>query len=255
MNLPNTVIPLKTIPTCLSIGALSLFPHQQRIAAQLKADLLAQGGYVEKQVICTAPLYTDMAQLNYAVTDYAAILTLRQHGLTVAAISSGTLLCCPERHQLIVQRRSATAASYPHKLGPFGGHYCPDRQSLGYGMLLDTLIDELRDESGCDLLQLGMNLPTDLPPMFFIVEPSTGSIQFTPLAFALTPEQADQLHGSYEGELETYHLVDDLDILMHPKQWSGVGYTSFLTWRSLGFPVQKSWQGRLIESQDYPLVT
>ena len=246
--IPVTAIPLSTIPNSIRCGTLVLDPHQQRIATKLKADMLADGGYVERQTICTAPLYVGMTQFNYAITDFAAISTLRLHGLAVAAISSGTLLCCPERNQVIVQRRNSSAARYPLKIGALGGHYCPDDQTLGYGMLLDTLINELREESGFDLLELGMKLPTDLPPMFFIIEPTTGSIQFTPLAFALTQEQADLLHGSHEGELETYHLVDDLDILLEPKNWSEMGYSCFLTWRGIGFPVQKNWQGSLIQA-------
>ncbi len=244
---PVTVIPISSIPNCVPSATLTLYPHQQRIATQFKSDLLAKGGYVEKQAVCTSPLYTGMTLLSYAVTDYSAIHTLRAQGLPIAAIGSGSMLCCPARNEIYLQRRSANSATYPHKLACFGGHFTPDRKALGYGMLLDTLIEELREEAGCDLLQLGMSLPADLPPMYMIIETSTGGVQFSPLAFALTPEQADLLHGSYEGELETFHLIDDLEYLLKPSHWSLMGYTCFATWHSLGFPLQKNWQYSAIQ--------
>lgn len=221
-----------------------MLPKEQQVqATQLKNHILANGGYVEQQAICVSQIHEHMTQLSYVVSDYATIRSLRAEGLKVASIGSGTLLCCPERQQIFLQRRSASADIYPHKLACFGGHFSPDRQTHGFGSLLDTLIDELQEEAGIDLLSLGIDLGNDLPPAFFILETDTGGIQYSPLAFALTPEQADQVQGSDEGAVETFHLVDDLEFLLNQDNWSQMGYSCFQTWRELGFPVQKNWRG------------
>ncbi len=242
----NNVTRLKTIPTCTELGVLTLSQEHTAQAVALKEQILSNGGYVERQAICTVQLHADMTQISYVISDYTSIKTLRQHGRIIAAIGSGTILCCPERQQVILQRRSSLVDTYPHKLAAFGGHYTPDRISLGYGELLDTLIAELEEEAGIDLLKLGIRLPDDLPPTFMVLEPDTGAIQFTPLAFALTPEQADGVIGSEEGGIEVFHVIDDLDLLMDDQQWSQMGFTCFQTWQELGFPVQKNWGGRQI---------
>lgn len=237
----RTSTPLIGLPDCIKIAKLTLSEQQQTQAIQLKNQILANGGYVEQQAICTSQIHEHMTHLSYIESDYATIRFLRSQGLTVAAMGSGTLLCCPERQQIFLQRRSATADIYPHKLACFGGHYTPDRLGHGLGALLDTLIDELQEEAGINLLHLGIDLTQDLPPTFFILETDTGGIQFTPLAFALTPEQADQMKGSHEGDVETFHLVNDLEFLLDQDNWSQMGYSCFQTWRELGFPVQKNW--------------
>jgi len=108
------------------------------------------------------------------------------------------------------------------------------------------LIAELQEEAGINLLTLSANFVDDLPPIYMIQEPDTGAIQFTPLAFALTPDQADQVIGSEEGAIEVFHLVNDIEILMDDNQWSQMGFTCFQTWRKQGFPVQKNWKGPTI---------
>jgi hypothetical protein len=236
-------IPIATIPTCVELGTLALCADQHAKATHTKYQILARGGYVERQAICTVQLHPDIKQLSYVVSDYAAIKTLRAQGAKVAAIGSGTLLCCPERQQIMLQRRSPTTDTYPNKLAGFGGHFTPDRAGYGFGVLLDTLIDELIEESGINLLQLGMHLPDDLPPSFLILEPDTGAIQYTPLAIALTPAQADEAMGCDEGGIETYHLVDDLAFLLDATNWSQMGFACFQTWREMGFTVQRNWTG------------
>ncbi|GAC1376178.1 MAG: hypothetical protein NVS3B3_14570 [Aquirhabdus sp.] len=238
----QTATYLIDIPDCIKIGKLTLTEQQQAQATQLKNQILSNGGYVEQQAICTSQIHEHMTHLSYIESDYATIRFLRKQGLTVTAIGSGTLLCCPERQHILLQRRSATADIYPHKLACFGGHFTPDRSGHGFGALLDTLIDELQEEAGIDLLTLGIDLTQDLPPTFFILETDTGGIQFTPLAFALTPEQADLVKGSHEGEVEVFHLVNDLEFLLNKDNWSQMGYSCFTTWRELGFPVQKNWK-------------
>ncbi|WP_410209426.1 hypothetical protein [Aquirhabdus sp.] len=238
--------PLKTIPTCSSMGVLILSTEHDAEATQLKSNILSSGGYVERQAICTVQIHPDMTCLSYVISDYAAIKTLRKHRMILAAIGSGTLLCCPERQQVILQRRSSLVDTYPHKLSAFGGHFSPDRDSLGHGALIDTLIAELQEEAGIDLLTLSANFVDDLPPIYMIHEPDTGAIQFTPLAFALTPDQADRVIGSEEGAIEVFHLVEDVETLMDDSQWSQMGFTCFQTWREQGFPVQKNWVGPTI---------
>ncbi len=237
-----TTIPLNQIPTCSSVGSLTLTDENLQLATQMKNKILARGGYVERQVICTSQIHPHMTQLNYIVSDYATISMLRAAGTTIAALGSGTLLCCPERQQILLQRRSSTTTLYPNKLSSFGGHYTPDRQNYGLGALLDTLLEEVKEEAGINLLDLSSDFVNDLPPIFMILETNTGGVQFTPLAFALTPEQADQVKGcDEEGHIETYHLVDDLEYLLDESKWAQMGFSCFMTWRELGFPVQKSW--------------
>ncbi len=241
-----TAIPLKQIPTCSQVGSLVLTDENLQLATQMKNKILANGGYVERQVICTSQIHPQMTQLNYIVSDYATICMLRAEGATIAALGSGTLLCCPERQQILLQRRSSTTTLYPNKLSSFGGHYTPDRQIYGFGALLDTLIEEVKEEAGIDLLGLTVDFINDLPPIFMILETNTGGIQFTPLAFALTPEQADQVKGcDEEGHIETFHLVNDLKYLLDESNWAQMGFSCFQTWRGLGFPVQKNWKGKL----------
>ncbi len=218
---------LMDLPDCIQTGKLTLSEQQQAQATQLKNQILANGGYVEQQAICISQVHEQMTQLSYVVTDYATIRSLRAEGLKVASIGSGTLLCCPERQQIFLQRRSKTTELYPDKLACFGGHYSPDHISHGFGVLLDTLVDELQEEAGIDLLSLGIDLAHDLPPTFFILETDTGGIQYTPLAIALTPEQADQVKGSDEGAVETFHLVNDLETLLNQENWSQMGYSCF----------------------------
>lgn len=232
------------VPNCVQIGELTLSNDQQEKATQLKNKILAGGGYVERQVICTSQVHAQMTQLTYVVSDYATINMLRAEGIAVATLGSGTFLCCPERQHILLQRRSATTDLYPNKLSSFGGHFSPDRSAFGFGALLDTLIDELNDEAGINLLDLNIDLTHNLPPTFFIQETDTGGIQFTPLAFALTPEQADQVTGSHEGDVETFHLVNDLEFLLNKDHWSQMGFSCFQTWRELRFPVQKNWHGK-----------
>ena len=239
-----TAIPLNQIPTCSNIGSLTLTDENLQLVTQMKNKILENGGYVERQVICTSQIHPQMTQLNYIVSDYATISMLRAKGETIAALGSGTLLCCPERQQILLQRRSSNTTLYPNKLSSFGGHYTPDRENHGFGALLDTLLEEVKEEAGINLLDLSINFVNDLPPIFMILETNTGGIQFTPLAFALTPEQADQVKGcDDEGHIETFHLVNDLEILNNPENWSQMGYSCFQTWRELGFPVQKNWKG------------
>jgi 8-oxo-dGTP pyrophosphatase MutT (NUDIX family) len=237
-----TAISIKCVPDCLQVGELTLSDHQQILAIQHKINILSRGGYVERQVICTSQIHAQMTHLTYVVSDYATIGMLRAQGIAVATLGSGTFLCCPERQQIFLQRRSKNTELYPDKLAGFGGHYTPDRSSYNLGVLLDTLIDELKEEAGINLLDLELELERDLPPTFFILETDTGGVQFTPLAFALTTEQADQLKGSDEGHIETYHLVDDLETLLDKSNWSQMGYSSFKIWHQLEFPVQKNWQ-------------
>lgn len=239
---------LTNLPDCIAIGKLTLSEAQLAQATQLKNQILANGGYVEQQAICVSQVHEHMTQLSYVVSDYTTIRSLRAEGLKVASIGSGTFLCCPERQQILLQRRSASADIYPHKLACFGGHYSPDRPTHGFGTLLDTLIDELQEEAGFNLLDLKIDFAHDLPPTFFILETDTGGIQYSPLAFALTPEQADQIQGSDEGAVETFHLFNDLEILLNKENWSQMGYSCFETWRELGFPVQKGWQGKQINT-------
>lgn len=240
---------LMHVPDCVQIGELVLSSDQQEKAAQRKTDILSRGGYVERQVICTLPIHEHMTHLTYVVSDYATIGMLRTQGAPVATLGSGTFLCCPERNQILLQRRSAMTDLYPHKLAGFGGHYTPDRPSLGFGPLLDTLIEELNEEAGFNLLDLNIDFANDLPPTFFILETDTGGAQFTPLAFALTPEQADQVKGcDVEGGIETFHLVNDLEILLNKDNWSQMGYSCFQKWRELGFPVQKNWKGKSLNN-------
>jgi hypothetical protein len=239
----RTATHLTSLPNCIQMGKLTLSEEQQASATQLKNQILANGGYVEQQTICVSQIHEHMTQLSYVVSDYATIRSLRAEGLKVASIGSGTLLCCPERQQIFLQRRSATTELYPNKLACFGGHYSPDRKSHGFGALLDTLIDELQEEAGINLLSLDIDLANDLPPTFFILETDTGGIQYSPLAFALTPEQADQIKGSDEGAVETFHLVNDLETLLNQENWSQMGYSCFQMWRELGFPVQRNWSG------------
>jgi len=234
---------LIVIPDCVQIGELILSFDAQQKAAQRKIDILSRGGYVERQVICTSPIHEQMTQLTYVVSDYATICMLRAQGSTVATLGSGTFLCCPERQQILLQRRSATTDLYPNKLSGFGGSYTPDRTQRSFGALLDTLIDELHEEAGIDLLALNMDLINDLPPTFFILETDTGGLQFTPLAFALTPEQADQVTGCDEGSIEIFHLVNDLEFLLNHENWAQMGFSCFMIWRELGFPLQKNWNG------------
>lgn len=233
-------IPLMYVPDCIQIGELTLSHDQQAKATQRETEIMARGGYVERQVICTTQIHAQMTHLTYVVSDYATIGMLRAQGAAVATLGSGTFLYCPERQQIILQRRSATTDLYPHKLAGFGGHYTPDRSSYGFGALLDTLIDEIKEEAGINLLDLKLDLINDLPPTFFILETDTGGIQFTPLSFALTPEQADQVQGSDEGYIEKFDLVKDLDFLLKQENWSQMGFSCFMTWRGLGFPVQKN---------------
>lgn len=239
--------PLTYVPVCEQLGELILPHDQQQKAMQRKMEILARGGYVERQVICTTQIHAQIRRLTYVVSDYATIGMLRLQGSVVATLGSGTFLCCPERQQIFLQRRTATTELYPNKLAAFGGHYSPDHAEHGFGALLDTLINEVQEEAGIDLLNLVIDLNNDLPPIFLIIEPDTGGIQFTPLAFALTPEQADQVKGSDEGAVEIFDLVDDLDILLNQENWSQMGYSCFQTWRELGFPVQKSWRGKKLK--------
>lgn len=240
---------LSCVPDCIQIGELTLSHDQQEKATQRKADILARGGYVERQVICTSQMHSQMTQLNYVVSDYSTIGMLRAQGTAVAALGSGTLLCCPERQQILLQRRSAKTSLYPNKLSSFGGHFTPDRLGLGFGALLDTLIEEMREEAGINLLDLMIDFENNLPPLFMILETNTGGVQFTPLAFALTPEQADQVKGcAEEGHIEIFHLVNDVEVLNNPENWSQMGYSCFQIWRELGFPVQKNWNGKAIIS-------
>lgn len=229
------------VPDCVQIGELTLSFEQQEKAAHRKMEVLSRGGYVERQVICTSQIHAHMTHLTYTVSDFATISMLRAQGSAVATLGSGTFLCCPERQQILLQRRSATTDLYPNKLGGFGGHFTPDRAAHGFGALLDTLIDELNEEAGINLLDLKIDFANDLPPTFFILETDTGGIQFTPLAFALTPEQADQVKGCDEGGIEIFHLVNDLEFLLNKDHWSQMGYSCFQTWRKLGLPVQKNW--------------
>lgn len=234
---------LTCVPDCVQVGELMLSHDQQEKATQRTNEILSRGGYVERQVICTLPVHEHMTHLTYIVSDYATIGMLRSQGTAVATLGSGTFLCCPERQQILLQRRSLTTDLYPNKLAGFGGHYTPDRPSLGFGPLLDTLIEELNEEAGFNLLDLNLDFAKDLPPTYFILETNTGGVQFTPLAFALTSEQADQVKGcAEEGDIEVFHLVDDLEFLMNQENWSQMGYSCFQTWRELGFPVQKSWK-------------
>jgi len=237
-----TAIPLKQIPICTQVGSLVLTDENQQLAAQMKNKILANGGYIEQQVICTSQIHPHMTELNYVLSDFAAISTLRAKGAPIAALGSGTLLCCPERQHLFLQRRSPSTTLYPNKLSSFGGHYTPDRKNYVFGALLDTLIEEVKEEAGINLLDLSSDFVNDLPPIFMILETNTGGVQFTPLAFALTPEQADQVKGcDEEGHIETYHLVDDLEYLLDESKWAQMGFSCFMTWRDLGFPIQKSW--------------
>jgi 8-oxo-dGTP pyrophosphatase MutT (NUDIX family) len=236
-----TAIRLSQIPTCSQVGSLTLTDEALTLANQMKTKILAKGGYVERQAIAINPVHEKTTHLNYILSDYATIRTLRERSMQVATIGSGTILCCPERQQIFLQRRSATTEIYPHKLASFGGHYSPDHAEHGFGALLDTLIDEVYEEAGINLLDLAIDLNHDLPPIFFIMETDTGGIQFTPIAFALTPEQADQIKGSDEGHIETYDLVKDFDFLLNPENWSQMGFSCFMTWKELGFPVQKNW--------------
>jgi hypothetical protein len=239
----SNAIRLSQVPTCIHIGSLLLTDEIQNLATQKRIQILANGGYVERQAIATTPIHEKTTQLSYIISDYAAIRTLREIGLQVAAIGSGTFLCCPERQQIFLQRRSATNELHPNQLACFGGHFSPDHINHGFGALLDTLINEVQEEAGINLLDLGIDLNHDLPPMFLIIEPETGGIQFSPLAFALTPEQADRIRGSEEGQIETFHLINDLDLLMDESNWSQMGFSCFATWKEMGFPVQKNWHG------------
>lgn len=248
-DVTGVIMPIATrltcVPACVQIGELTLSPGQQYTANQCKTDILSRGGYVERQVICTSPIHEQMTVLNYVISDYATIGMLRAEGAVIAALGSGTLLCCPENQQIFLQRRSSTTSLYPNRLSSFGGHYSPDHTSYGFGALLDTLIDEVQDEAGINLLDVIGELENNLPPIFMILETDTGGIQFTPLAFALTPEQANQVKGcDEEGHIETFHLVNDLEILNNPEHWSQMGYSCFQTWKELGFPVQKNWSGQ-----------
>ncbi|MDE2421868.1 MAG: NUDIX hydrolase [Gammaproteobacteria bacterium] len=239
-------IPLHHIPTCSNVGSLALTDEKRQLATQMKNKILANGGYVERQVICTSQIHPQMTKLNYIVSDYATISMLRAESAPIAALGSGTLLCCPERQQILLQRRSSNTTLYPNKLSSFGGHYTPDRENYGFGALLDTLIEEVKEEAGINLLDLTIDVVNDLPPIFMILETNTGGVQFTPLAFALTPEQADQVKGcEEEGHIETFHLVNDLEYLLDESNWAQMGYSCFQTWRELGFPVQKNWNGKL----------
>lgn|GEM_PF-5030798 len=238
-----TAYPIDCIPACHHLGTLQLTAQDKAPVDLLKVHLMTHGGYIERHAICTSPLYPGMTSLSYVVSDYAAIKTLRKAGATIAAIGSGTLLCCPERQTLLLQRRAAFIDTYPNRLAAFGGHFTPDRHGETLGPLMDTLIAEIQEESGIDLQALGLIAPEYLPPLYMIVEPDTGAIQFTPIAFALTPAQMDQATGSEEGALETFHLKADIDLLTDEQQWSQMGYACFRTWQASGYAVQKNWTG------------
>ncbi|SFL21779.1 hypothetical protein SAMN05216302_104321 [Nitrosomonas aestuarii] len=233
-------------PAIYSVGKFLPTPSQQAICKKVKAEL----AYSERQAIAAPSAELSPGKtIPFLETEFAMIHGRRLLGETVPSLTVGTLLCCPERSELYVQRRSLTTATYPGRFSMFGGHFCLDQEKLGYGEIIDCLVREVKEEAQIDLPSVIKGFPDSLPVSVMIEEKATGSLQYTPLCLAIPEDSIGFIVGGHEGDIVTLHLEKDAELIMQKDQWSPMGFSTIVSWVYRDLPVQSNWTGSIFSKQ------
>lgn len=235
--------------------------------AKEQQSLLDKIEYNERQIIAkNESLLNSDDPIPYLETEFASILARRNLGETVPSLTVGTFLCCPARSQLLVQQRSEMSAYFPGRFSMFGGHITLDNDDSESELVVENLVKEVKEETGADLNEITTSVARDLPVSLTIQEIPTGSIQFTPLCFAISETLCKSLikssesmtdrdsycnesASSNEGSIVAMPFKELNEAVKNPDLWSPIAYSTIVAWIYFGMTVQPSWQGELIDDE------
>lgn len=187
------------------------------------------------------------APVRFVRTDYATVRAARETGRRPPILSAGGIVFCPSDRTVLLQYRSATAATYPHCLHLLGGNYEPateesDEDDQYDAPLLQTAIREIGEESHLR----GLN--THRAFISCAQEHSTGFVQFNLAGVSIAKRRKAEAYGSREGGVRFLTLDEVVELFASPPpsdqvggRWVPSGALHMVAWLAMGAPDQY-WQ-------------